>query len=50
MLPPLAGGHGILSLAINDIGERCEAEGIWEDDHDSEHGAGQLNSMHRAGR
>jgi hypothetical protein len=27
---------------INDIGERCEAEGIYEDDHDSEHGAGQL--------
>jgi hypothetical protein len=35
-----------VSLAINDIGERCEAEGIQEDDHDSEHGAGQLNSMH----
>jgi hypothetical protein len=21
---------GLLSLAISDIGERCEAEGIWE--------------------
>ena len=26
--------------------ERCEAEGIQADDHDSEHGAEQLNSMH----
>ena len=43
---PGQGSQGVLSLAISEIGERCEAEGIKEDDHDSEHGAGQLNSMH----
>jgi hypothetical protein len=34
--------HGVVSLAISEIGERCEAE----DDHESEHDAGRLNSMH----
>ena len=31
------GSEGVVSLAVSDIGERCEGEGIWEDDHDSEH-------------
>ena len=44
--PAAASSHGVVSLAISDIGERCEAEGISDDDRDSVHGSGQFNSMH----